>query len=502
MKLQALTVLCTIALVNAHALHADRIARHAHIARQNTDTTSSSPAAPSPTTTATDTPPANTSNAPPPPPGPPQGTTSDTGSAGAPTGTTTGSTTASEPATPTYDINGIPPISHITSGMPTGTTYAVSHTYTPGAKPTAPAGAPALPQFTFVPSEWPAMDKPPPTDSPEVQAWMKELEGHDIPDLSVTVDGTCASDPAAFADAEKRGWWSCGGWTRPTDIIDCPDKFTWGVSFDDGPSPYTQKLLNYMDSMNMKATFFVVGSRALEYPNLLIEEYMAGHEISVHTWAHPPLTSRTTAQIVAELGWTRLIIQKVLGITPTTMRAPYGDIDDRVRAIALAMGMVPIQWTRTPEFTFDTNDWKVASGAVTGPQQMETFQTILSSASNMNNGFIVLAHDLYEITVDLAVGYTLPAALAHNPPFQIKRIGECNNIPMSNLYVETNKNATFPGPGATNASNPLPGGGVPGKGGNGSGAAAGGNNSGASSLQLPLVSAFVAAGFAALGAIF
>lgn len=38
------------------------------------------------------------------------------------------------------------------------------------------------------------------------------------------------------------------------------------------------------------------------------------------------------------------------------MRAPYGDIDDRVRAIALAMGMVPIQWTRAPSgFTFDTN---------------------------------------------------------------------------------------------------------------------------------------------------
>lgn len=71
---------------------------------------------------------------------------------------------------------------------------------------------------------------------------------------------------------------------------------------------------------------------------------------------HQPLTSRSTEQIVAELGWTRLIIQKVLGITPTTMRAPYGDIDDRVRAIALAMGMVPIQWTRAPSgFTFDTN---------------------------------------------------------------------------------------------------------------------------------------------------
>lgn len=64
----------------------------------------------------------------------------------------------------------------------------------------------------------------------------------------------------------------------------------------------------------------------------------------------------TNAQIVAELGWTRRAIKTVLGVTPTTMRPPYGDIDDRVRAISLAMGMTPIIWTRTPAAgQFDTN---------------------------------------------------------------------------------------------------------------------------------------------------
>lgn len=64
----------------------------------------------------------------------------------------------------------------------------------------------------------------------------------------------------------------------------------------------------------------------------------------------------TTEQVVAELGWTRKAIKAVLGVTPTLMRPPYGDIDDRVRAISLAMGMVPVIWTRTPSgATFDTN---------------------------------------------------------------------------------------------------------------------------------------------------
>lgn len=116
------------------------------------------------------------------------------------------------------------------------------------------------------------------------------------------------------------------------------------------------KLLGYLDEKDLKATFFVVGSRVIERPDVLREEYMAGHEISVHTWAHPDLTTLTNEQVVAELGWSRKAIQEVLGVTPTTMRPPYGDIDDRVRAIALAMGLVPIIWTRGPQNNqFDTN---------------------------------------------------------------------------------------------------------------------------------------------------
>ena len=47
-----------------------------------------------------------------------------------------------------------------------------------------------------------------------------------------------------------------------------------------------RKLLNYLGTKNILATFFVVGSRVVERPAVLIEEYMAGHEISVHTWSH------------------------------------------------------------------------------------------------------------------------------------------------------------------------------------------------------------------------
>jgi len=91
---------------------------------------------------------------------------------------------------------------------------------------------------------------------------MKELEGHDIPKYAPTVDGSCVNDTAAASDAANRGWWTCGGYTRATgefvdavalrrpflidefqDIVACPDKLTWGVSFDDGPSSYSKSTL-------------------------------------------------------------------------------------------------------------------------------------------------------------------------------------------------------------------------------------------------------------------
>lgn len=71
---------------------------------------------------------------------------------------------------------------------------------------------------------------------------MKEIEGVEIPDIAPTIDGSCGESPDAAANAQQNGWWTCGGWTRPTDIVSCPDPLTWGVSFDDGPSPYSECL--------------------------------------------------------------------------------------------------------------------------------------------------------------------------------------------------------------------------------------------------------------------
>ena len=251
---------------------------------------------------------------------------------------------------------------------------------------------------------------------------------------------------------------------RATDITECPDKYTWGLSYDDGPSPFTPLLLDYLDQQNVTTTFFVVGSRVLSRPQMLQSEYMAGHQISVHTWSHPYLTKLTNEEIVAELGWTKQVIKDTIGVTPNTFRPPYGDIDDRVRAIAAQMGLTPIIWTSiTANGTttdFDTvsvsfrfrlqgsragvqTDWNIPGGEATGESSLTKFEEILDVyVPELTSGFIVLEHDLYQQTVDLAVGYVLPMAIASGK-FQLKSIISCLGFSSEPFFISWRRIVKF-----------------------------------------------------------
>jgi len=327
----------------------------------------------------------------------------------------------------------------------------LASTPTSGSVPTFLPGAPSLPNLaTISPANYPKLDTVPPTDSSEVQQWIAEVQasGVQIPTFSPTVAGGCPTNAQAAADT-SRCWWTCGGCVRDSDVSSCPTKNTWGLTYDDGPAFYTPNLLSYLDEHSLKSTFFVIGSRAISSPALLQSEYMSQHQISVHTWSHSaPLTTLTNEQVIAELGWSRKIIKDVLGVTPNTMRPPFGDIDDRVRAISLAMGMRPIMWTRiSPTATFDTGDFNIHAGTITSAQVLLNWEYILGNASTLNTGFIVLEHDLFQQSVEIATGYILPDALARtSPKLTLQPVITCLNQPLANAYVETNNNSTNPPP--------------------------------------------------------
>lgn len=202
--------------------------------------------------------------------------TSSVSATSAASGTTAASksttTSAAVPVVQTTPIGAgtdIPPLSSILSGAAPEATASVTTVYPAGATPPI-SGAPALPScmwllftsanyfFTVLTlsllQSYSARQTGPLrisflilvcfrgsfsglsltrclTASSQVQEWLKELDGFDIPDLDPTADGTCVGDPVAAADAANRGWWTCGGYTRSTDIVNCPDKLTWGMRY-------------------------------------------------------------------------------------------------------------------------------------------------------------------------------------------------------------------------------------------------------------------------------
>ena len=111
-------------------------------------------------------------------------------------------------------------------------------------------------------TDYPALDIVAPTDSPQLQTWMDAMHAANIPSDPQTQDGSCLSDPELVPNAGPNGtcWWTCGGCVRPSDVTICPTKNVWGVSYDDGPSDYTPKLLNYLNQQQLKATFFAVSN--------------------------------------------------------------------------------------------------------------------------------------------------------------------------------------------------------------------------------------------------
>ena len=125
------------------------------------------------------------------------------------------------------------------------------------------------------------------------------------------------------------------------------------------------------------------------------------------------------------------------------------------------MGLTPVIWSRiSATATFDTGgkglhfstpitaylgfttDFNIHGGTISVSEVLYNWENIVSNASARSTGFIVLEHDLFQQTVEVATGYILPDALAHQ--FIIKPVVECLNLPMSDAYIELNNNSTNP----------------------------------------------------------
>jgi hypothetical protein len=99
-------------------------------------------------------------------------------------------------------------------------------------------------------------------------------------------------------------------------------------------------------------------------------------------------------------------------------------------------------------------DFNINSGITTVQQVLANWEGIMQNVQTMSTGFIVLEHDLFLQSVEVATGYILPDALARKPALNITTVNTCLNRPPGDAYLETNDNTTNPLP-VIGASLPL-----------------------------------------------
>ncbi|CEI85908.1 hypothetical protein RMCBS344292_00357 [Rhizopus microsporus] len=262
-----------------------------------------------------------------------------------------------------------------------------------------------------------------PTPKPE---WLELIKGANITNAPVLKsngdNGPSTSGEDKYCDWAKSG---CTG----SSIYDCP-KGQWGLTFDDGPSTFSPILYDFLKTTNQKATLFMIGANAAQFPDLVKRAYQEGHEIAIHTWSHPYLTTLTNEQVVAELKWTEQVIKDIIGVSPRLFRPPYGDIDNRVRDIGTALGFESVIWDH------DTNDWMLAEHAPGFKQEYidGNFSQWVAEASTSQTGGLSLEHDIQKVTIDIAIK-NLPAL---QKAYKVVTVGQCAGVAS---YKESNATA-------------------------------------------------------------
>ena len=177
------------------------------------------------------------------------------------------------------------------------------------------------------------------------------------------------------------------------------------LTFDDGPSKYTLRILELLERYGARATFFVIGNLVETKGNIVIQVSEAGNEILGHSWDHSDLRKLTSDEVRAQLLDTAAIIETVTGTRPHSFRPPYGAVNDTVKNVSRELGFGIINWS------VDTLDWQSRNADA-------VFNIVMNDVTNRA---IILNHDLYESTVD-AIARIIPELISRG--YQLVTISE------------------------------------------------------------------------------
>ena len=190
------------------------------------------------------------------------------------------------------------------------------------------------------------------------------------------------------------------------------DQKVCSISFDAAwGADNTQKILDVLADYGVKATFFVVGNWADQYPEQAKAIVDSGCELMNHSNAHDHYNSLTADQIIADVNSCSDKIESLTGVRPTLIRCPFGEYDDHVISAIRSIGMEPIQWD------VDSLDWKGISAS----------EITKRVTGKVTNGSIVLFHNAALHTPEALPGileYVLGQGYSIVPVSQLVLSGE------------------------------------------------------------------------------
>ncbi|GAB78617.1 Peptidoglycan/xylan/chitin deacetylase, PgdA/CDA1 family [Austwickia chelonae] len=161
--------------------------------------------------------------------------------------------------------------------------------------------------------------------------------------------------------------------TKSYPQVDCATAKCVALTFDDGPSPETEKILDSLSSANVPATFYMLGQSVPRAPQTVRRAVSLGMSVGNHTWSHRNLALLSPDQQRNELKRAEDALTPLLGKKPTTMRPPYGSYNPTTRSLGYPIMMWDV----------DTEDWKNRSVATTTKRALD----------GAKPGSIILMHD-------------------------------------------------------------------------------------------------------------
>lgn len=216
-----------------------------------------------------------------------------------------------------------------------------------------------------------------PSDSGEVILWSTSDPTVATVDEAGTVTGVKKGTVTVTATGKFSGL------TASCQVKIC-DVIQVAITFDDGPSKHTPKLLDFLQENDIKATFFIVGNRINSFKGTTKRIVAEGHELGYHSYSHKNHRNLTTEKIKSDFEKSCKIVEELTGATYTLWRAPGGAINDRVLG---AIDLPHIMWS------LDTLDWKYRDADY-------VCDVILDK---VKDGQIILLHDLHKTSVEGAI---------------------------------------------------------------------------------------------------